>query len=177
MPSLTSPLQLTSPHLSNRAHLPIKQPASSSYNLRSPVTLTHPPHPLTELFLRHTLHIAPNPPHHLTPQHLTMSAHHPLIPPPRTHSTSPHSLYSPISPPSFIPPHPPLLYYSPSGCSSSRVSCLFFISFVVIGVFFLCNYLLAVVYNAYSETERMQLEFALAQRRISLQEAFRQPLP
>eukprot|EP00966_Prymnesium_polylepis_P073005 1695099-Prymnesium_polylepis.3 len=56
--------------------------------------------------------------------------------------------------------------------SQSRVSCLFFIAFVVFGVFFLANYLLAVVYDAYTTTERAHQQEKLAQRSASLAAAF-----
>ena len=56
--------------------------------------------------------------------------------------------------------------------SEARLTCLFFIFFVVVGVFFLANYLLAVVYKAYTDTERAQQALALAQRSASLESAF-----
>lgn len=59
-------------------------------------------------------------------------------------------------------------------CSNSRIACLFFMAFVVIGVFFLSNYLLAVVYEAYSQTEKEHQARALSRRKESLNLAFRQ---
>ena len=56
--------------------------------------------------------------------------------------------------------------------SSNRLSCLLFIAFVTIGVFFLMNYLLAVVYASYNEAHSEYRREALGHRARSLDTAF-----